>query len=88
VGWSAVKGFLPWVHGRASPAPATDVARGGTGPLPGGEGVRIPEAGWDNQACGDLVSTCGSPGAPWGVRVYGGHPSAPRPCGYVGAPIL
>jgi hypothetical protein len=42
-----------------------------------GEGVRTPEAGWDGQACGDLVSTRGSFGPPWGVRVCGSHPSAP-----------
>jgi hypothetical protein len=50
---------------------------GGTGPLPGGRGVRAPEAGWSGQARDGTAITRSGPGPPWGVRVCGVYPSAP-----------
>jgi hypothetical protein len=38
--------------------------RGGTGPLPGGRGVRAPEAGWSGQARDGPAITRGGPGPP------------------------
>jgi hypothetical protein len=81
-----VKGLQPRARVRASPAPSAGAARGGTGPLPGGRGVRAPEAGWSGQARDGPAITCGGPGPPWGVRVRGGYPRAPLPSVACGGP--
>jgi hypothetical protein len=51
-----------------------------------GQGVWAPEAGRSGQARGGLAPTHGIPGPPWGVRVGGGHPSAPLPSWARGGP--
>jgi hypothetical protein len=53
LGWRPAEGLLPRAHGRADPGVATLVARGGAGPLPGGNrGARAPEASWRDRPIG------------------------------------
>jgi hypothetical protein len=63
-------------------------ARGGTGPLPGGWGVRAPEAGRSGLACDGPATTRSGPGPPWRDRVREGPPKAPQPSWGRGGPGL
>jgi hypothetical protein len=53
--------------------PTAGLARGGTGPLSGGRGVRAPEACWSGQAYEGQAPARGGPGPPWRVRIRGDH---------------
>jgi hypothetical protein len=55
------------------------MARGGTGPLPGGRGVRAPKAGQSGLARDGPAITRDGPGPPWGDRVRRGNPRALQP---------
>jgi hypothetical protein len=73
---------------RAIPAPTAGAARGGTGPLPGGRGVRAPEAGRSDQACGGLASTRGGSDLPGESGSAGATREPPCLHGHVDAPDL
>jgi hypothetical protein len=80
VGGEATRGGPPAAGTRqGQPRSLCRTARGGAGPLPGGRGVRAPEAGRSGLACDGPAITRGGPGPPRGGRVRRGYPRALPP---------
>jgi hypothetical protein len=80
-GLETAKGLLPQACGRASPAPTTGAARGGTGPLPGGRpvGAVRPAEAWPPHVAGpDLPGESGSARATREPPCLHGHVEAPE----------
>jgi hypothetical protein len=73
---------------KGQPRPLCRTARGGIGPLPGGWGVRAPEAGRSGLVCDGPATTRGGSGPPWRDRVREGSPKAPQPSWGRGGPGL
>jgi hypothetical protein len=73
---------------RGRPRSSRWAAHGGTGPPPGGRGLRAPETGQSGLACDGPAITRGGPGPPRGDRVRGATRELSHPPGCAEAPDL
>jgi hypothetical protein len=74
--WRPAEGLLPRARGRDGPGVATLEARGGAGPLPGGNrGVRTPEASWRDRPIGVWLPHVAAPDPLGGPGLWWPSPS-------------
>jgi hypothetical protein len=89
LGWRPAEGLLPRARGRADPGVATLVARGGTGPLSGGNrGGPGPRGQLERQAHRGLAPTSDGAGPPGGSGPVEAIPKYLALMGTWGAPDL